>query len=160
MVTLQNIQHLIHQLTEQSLLLTTAESCTGGMISSAITDIPGSSKVFDRGFITYSNEAKHQQLGVSMSLIERYGAVSSQVAQAMAEGALSHSRADISVAVTGIAGPNGGTTEKPVGTVYIASKRRNGHCYVERHLFGGDRHAIRLLAVEQAFVLIQRHFSD
>lgn len=123
--------------------MVTAESCTGGMIATALTDLAGSSEIFERGFVTYSNASKHQLLGVSPSLIDAYGAVSSEVAHAMAEGALQHSNAQLSVAVTGIAGPGGGTKNKPVGTVFIAAATRAPHCRTERHLFSGDRAAIR-----------------
>lgn len=142
------------------LKLATAESCTGGMIAAALTDIAGSSAVFERGFVTYSNEAKHELLDVSFSLIDQYGAVSSEVAQAMAEGALKHSRADMAVAVTGIAGPDGGTPAKPVGTVYIAVARREGSCYVERHRFEGDRQRVREQTVVAALRLAERHLSS
>ncbi|PYE86430.1 CinA family protein [Phyllobacterium leguminum] len=113
------------------LMLATAESCTGGQIISALTDIAGCSHVVDRGFVTYSNEAKQEMLGVPAPLIERVGAVSKEVALTMAEGALTHSHAGVSVAVTGIAGPDGGSEEKPVGLVHIAAMRKDGvarHC--------------------------------
>ena len=106
------------------IMIATAESCTGGLIAGALTDIAGSSDVVDRGFVTYSNEAKAEMIGVPMELINRVGAVSKEVALSMAEGALSHSRADVTVAVTGIAGPGGGSDEKPVGLVHIASARK------------------------------------
>lgn len=107
-------------------MVATAESCTGGLIVGALTDIAGSSDVVDRGFVTYSNEAKVEMIGVPMELINRVGAVSREVALSMAEGALARSRAGVTVAVTGIAGPNGGSDEKPVGLVHIASARK-GH---------------------------------
>ena len=147
------VKVLTQALHRHSIMLTTAESCTGGMIAAAMTDMPGASAVFDRGFVTYSNEAKHEQLGIPMSLIEQFGAVSPEVAQAMAEGALNYSRADISVAVTGIAGPDGGTANKPVGTVYISSKWRNRHVIVRKYQFSGDRAAIREQAKEAACAL-------
>ena len=103
----------------------TAESCTGGLVAATLTAIPGSSDVFERGFVTYSNSAKSEMLGVPFWLIERHGAVSEDVARAMAGGALTHSRASLAVAVTGIAGPDGGTQEKPVGLVYFAAGRRD-----------------------------------
>lgn len=101
-----------------------AESCTGGLVAAALTEIAGSSAVFDRGFVTYSNEAKHEMLGVSLDLIDAFGAVSVAVAWSMAQGALKHSRADVSVAITGVAGPGGGTELKPVGTVVFARAER------------------------------------
>lgn len=108
------------------LMVATAESCTGGMVAAALTDIPGSSAVVERGFVTYSNEAKVDMLGVPMELIIAHGAVSESVARAMAEGALARSRADLTVAITGIAGPGGGTAEKPEGLVHFAAAR-TGH---------------------------------
>jgi nicotinamide-nucleotide amidase len=109
---------------KHGIMIATAESCTGGLIAAALTDIAGSSDVVDRGFVTYSNEAKNEMIGVPMELINQVGAVSKDVAIAMAEGALNNSRAGISIAVTGIAGPGGGSAEKPVGLVHIASARK------------------------------------
>ena len=113
------VQQLAAKLTEKGWMLATAESCTGGMIAAACTDLAGSSQWFDRGFVTYSNEAKTEMLGVPAELIEKHGAVSEEVVRAMAEGAIRHSRAQVSIAVTGIAGPGGGSKEKPVGTVWV-----------------------------------------
>ncbi|MBO1039413.1 CinA family protein [Brucella pituitosa] len=109
---------------KHGIMIATAESCTGGLIAGALTDIAGSSDVVDRGFVTYSNEAKNEMIGVPLALINSNGAVSKEVAIAMAEGALAHSRAGISIAVTGIAGPGGGSVQKPVGLVHIASARK------------------------------------
>ncbi len=134
--------------------LATAESCTGGAIAAALTDIAGSSDVFERGFVVYSNEAKSELLGVPAALIARHGAVSEEVAAAMAEGALAHSRADSVVSVTGIAGPGGGTPAKPVGLVYIGCARRGGRPAVERHVFAGDRAAVRRATVKRALELL------
>ena len=103
-----------------------AESCTGGLVSAALTEIPGSSAVFERGFVTYSNEAKLESIGVNQDILETFGAVSVAVAWAMAQGCLAHSAADIAVAITGIAGPGGGSPKKPVGTVVFACARRDG----------------------------------
>ena len=122
--------------------LATAESCTGGLISAMLTDIPGSSSAFERGFVTYSNEAKVETLSVNPALITQHGAVSAVVATAMAQGALKHSKADIAVSVTGIAGPDGGTPKKPVGTVFIAVASSKGEAVEECH-FSGDRDAVR-----------------
>lgn len=130
--------------------IATAESCTGGWIAQSITEVPGSSAWFDRGFVTYSNAAKIQMLDVKPMILERHGAVSSETALAMAAGALSHSEADYAVAVTGIAGPDGGTNEKPVGTVFIAWASKDGSCRVEKFLFHGDRRQIRLQTVQTA----------
>src|SRR5262249_45856777 len=122
-------------------MIATAESCTGGLIAATLTEIAGSSDVVDRGFVTYSNEAKSDLLGVPATLIAEHGAVSAEVASAMAAGALNRSRAAIAVAVTGIAGPGGGSPEKPVGLVYIGLARRDQpEPSVERHVFDGRRH--------------------
>jgi len=133
--------------------LATAESCTGGLIAAALTHFAGSSDVFERGFVTYSNEAKTELLGVPAPLIERYGAVSEAVARAMAEGVLVFSHADISVSVTGVAGPGGGSTEKPVGLVCFGRAVRNGATACYRQDFKGDRAAIRAQAVRFALTL-------
>jgi nicotinamide-nucleotide amidase len=135
--------------------LATAESCTGGLIAAALTAIAGSSDVVDRGFITYSNEAKNELLGVPMGLINAVGAVSGPVAQKMAEGALSRSRAHIAVAVTGVAGPGGGSAEKPVGLVWFGLAQRGHDLHGESHIFPGDRAAIREATVARAFELIR-----
>ncbi len=138
---------------KHGVMIATAESCTGGLIAAALTDIAGSSDVVDRGFVTYSNEAKNEMIGVPMDLIQRVGAVSKEVALAMAEGALAHSRAGLTVAVTGIAGPGGGSDEKPVGLVHIASARK-GHPTLHRECrFGPQsrteiRHATVLAALD------------
>jgi len=144
-------------LRQQKLFCAVAESCTGGSLAAAITDIPGSSQWFDRGFVTYTNEAKEQMLAVPQATISAYGAVSAQTVTAMAEGALAASGALVSVAISGIAGPGGGSTEKPVGTVWIAwsgaSQPTSSQCY----FFAGDRAAIRQQAVHMALQgLIQR----
>ena len=130
--------------------LATAESCTGGGISAAITDIPGCSGWFERGFVTYSNEAKMEMLGVPEALLEEHGAVSGPVVRAMAEGALQHSLADLSVAVSGIAGPDGGAPGKPVGTVWFAWARRGGTTDVHCQCLPGDRDAVRAGTIEIA----------
>lgn len=135
---------LAQVLMEQKLRIATAESCTGGMISAACTDLPGSSMWFERGFVTYSNAAKSDLLDVPASLIQAHGAVSEEVARAMAQGALEHSLADWSVAVTGIAGPTGGSSAKPVGTVWLAwACKSSGWCESQLQLFAGDRKAVR-----------------
>ena len=135
----------------------TAESCTGGLVAGLLTEIAGSSDVLDRGFVTYSNEAKAEMLGVPIELVRRHGAVSPEVARAMAEGALAHSTADIAVAVTGIAGPGGATPAKPVGLVEFACARRNGPTpLVTKRFDKADRTRIRLLAVETALGLLEQ----
>jgi len=132
----------------------TAESCTGGGVAAALTDIPGSSQWFERGFVTYSNESKIQDLGVDPAALERHGAVSTVVAEQMVAGALQRSGADLAVAVSGIAGPDGGSLEKPVGLVYLAVGRRGGAVSVRRELFAGDRAAVRSGAVRSALRLL------
>lgn len=127
--------------------LAVAESCTGGWLAKVITDISGSSQWFDRGFVTYSNISKTDMLGVSEAILQLHGAVSLATATAMANGALQYSRADLTVAITGIAGPGGGTLEKPVGTVWFAWARRDGKLETAQHVFTGDRIAIRRQAV-------------
>ena len=127
--------------------LATAESCTGGLIAAACTSLAGSSDWFERGFVTYSNAAKTEQLGVDAALIEQHGAVSAEVACAMAAGALAHSPADIAVAVTGIAGPGGAVLGKPVGTVWLALMQRGGAAQAERLQLDGDRAGVRAQTV-------------
>ena len=133
--------------------LATAESCTGGWVAQSVTAIAGSSAWFDRGFVTYSNAAKVEMLGVPETTLERHGAVSEATARAMAQGALAHSRADWAVAVTGIAGPTGGTPEKPVGLVCFGLAAADG-VRTEHRLFTGDREAVRLQATEHALALL------
>jgi len=140
----------------QNLMIAAAESCTGGLIAASLTEIAGSSDVVDRGFVTYSNEAKNEAIGVDMALIKAHGAVSAEVATAMAAGALTHSRADTAVAVTGIAGPGGGTTEKPVGLVFTGGARLGHSPLVERHIFDGDRNQVRYATVLRAFDVLEQ----
>lgn len=132
----------------------TAESCTGGMIAAAITDIAGSSDVFERGFVTYSNDAKSEMLGVPAALIAAHGAVSAEVACAMAEGALANSRASFAVSVTGIAGPGGGSAAKPVGTVWIGIAASGERAVASLLQASGDRAAIRQASVARALELL------
>ena len=139
---------------QNGIKIVTAESCTGGLIAAAITDIAGSSVVFDRGFVTYSNEAKAEMLGVPMVLIEQYGAVSKPVAEAMAQGAIEHSNAQLAVSVTGVAGPGGGSADKPVGTVWIGLCQRGMKPIATHHLFAGDRAAVRAKTVETALAML------
>jgi len=133
----------------RGLMLATAESCTGGLIAGACTDLSGSSAWFERGFVSYSNDAKIELLGVDPALIVAHGAVSEPVASAMAAGAVARSRAQVSVAVTGVAGPTGGSPEKPVGTVWFGWSV-DGIVRTERRLFGGYRAAIRAATVQRA----------
>ena len=143
-----------------NLRIVTAESCTGGLIAACLTEIAGSSDVVERGFVTYSNQSKHESLGVPAETLEKHGAVSPHVARAMVEGALAHSPADVAVAVTGIAGPGGATPAKPVGLVYLACQRRGREPLIERHQFHGDRQAVRLAALEAAFELLRQELDD
>ena len=134
-----------------------AESCTGGLVAAALTEIPGSSAVLDRGFVTYSNEAKHQELDVSNDIIETFGAVSIACVWAMAQGALRHSEADVAVAISGVAGPEGGTAQKPVGTVVFARARRDDEGEPEgemRYFDGGSRSEVRRQATLAALELL------
>jgi len=135
-------------------MVATAESCTGGLIAGALTEIAGSSDVVDRGFVTYSNAAKTAMLGVPEDVLTAQGAVSGPVATAMAAGALDRSLAQVAVAVTGIAGPGGGSAEKPVGLVWFAIATRNGGARTERMIFPGDRSAVRRATVVRALEMI------
>ncbi|HTR85560.1 MAG TPA: CinA family protein [Reyranella sp.] len=147
-------EHVLHVCRQRGLKVVTAESCTGGLVAAAMTAIAGSSDVVERGFVTYSNEAKHELLGVGLDTLEGHGAVSEPVARAMARGALSHSLADISVSVTGVAGPGGGSAEKPVGLVHFAAARGGFDLIAERHVFPGDRDGIRRQAVLTALAML------
>lgn len=156
MARLDTVRELARALKSRGWMACTAESCTGGAIAAAMTDLAGSSAWFDRGFVTYSNEAKQDMLGVHEGTLARYGAVSRETVHEMAAGALARSRADLSVAVSGIAGPDGGTPEKPVGTVWIAWAGPDG---VEAvcESFAGDRAAVREATVTRALEgLLQR----
>ncbi|MGH1377413.1 MAG: CinA family protein [Alphaproteobacteria bacterium] len=148
------VDTLSKALLEKDLRLVTAESCTGGMISVAMTEREGSSAVFDRGFVTYSNSAKEEHLEVSPNIIRHYGAVSEQCADAMAIGALKNSKADISVSVTGIAGPGGGTEDKPLGLVYIGISITGREPQVTKCNFSGNRKEVRNQACEKALNLL------
>ena len=139
---------LVDDARERSLRIVTAESCTGGLVAGAICAVPGASDVFERGFVAYSNRAKQEQLGVSGDLIADLGAVSEPIARMMAEGALEHSHAHLSVAITGVAGPGGGTPMKPVGTVHFATTRANQSVHHRHEVFDLDtREEIQLAAV-------------
>ena len=146
-------QRLAALLLEKRQKVCTAESCSGGLIAKTFTDLAGSSDWFDRGFVTYSNAAKSEMLGVPPSVIEDYGAVSEAVANAMASGALRHSDADFAVAVTGVAGPGGGGEEKPVGTVWIAVASAE-QLVSKRHQFDGDRQAVREATLQAAMTAL------
>jgi nicotinamide-nucleotide amidase len=134
--------------------LATAESCTGGLIAASLTAIAGSSDVVERGFVTYSNRAKHELLSVPEGMLAQFGAVSEQVARAMADGVLEHAPVDLAVAVTGIAGPGGGSADKPVGLVHLAAVRRDGTMVHQRHVFPGDRDAVRQATAATALAML------
>ncbi len=141
----------------QGLKIATAESCTGGLVAALLTEIAGSSAVVERGFVTYSNEAKTELVGVPAALIAAHGAVSEPVARAMAEGALSHSHADVAVGVTGIAGPTGDTPTKPIGLVHFGLARKGvATVHLERRYGDLGRETVRLRAVEDAIALLER----
>ena len=145
------------RLLERGEWLATAESCTGGWVAQAVTAIAGSSTWFDRGFVTYSNAAKMDMLGVAETTLERHGAVSEATARAMAQGVLAHSRADWSLAITGIAGPTGGTKKKPVGLVYIAAASRHyKDAIVIKNLFKGSRASVRAKSADKALTVLKR----
>jgi nicotinamide-nucleotide amidase len=153
-------QHLLDTCRARGLKVATAESCTGGLVAATLIDIPGSSDVFDRGFVSYSNPAKETMLGVPRALLQRYGAVSREAAEAMATGALGNSPADLVVAVTGIAGPGGGSEEKPVGLVHFAAATRDGRMIHREKRFGDiGRLAVRLASVAEALEMLQ-DFAD
>jgi len=139
--------------------IATAETCTAGLVSSCLTSVPGASKVFERGFVLYHDSAKATGLGVPESIARTHGAVSAEVTKGLAEGALAHSTAGVAVAVTGYAGPGGGNVKNPVGTVYVAAARKDANTIVERHLFSGDRDAVRTQAVKAALAVLVRVLS-
>ncbi|WP_062536060.1 CinA family protein [Mizugakiibacter sediminis] len=147
-------------LTERGQTIVAAESCTGGWIAKTLTDLPGSSHWFECGVVAYSYEAKEALLGVNPHTLERTGAVSQETAVEMVSGALARFGATVAVAVTGIAGPSGGTPDKPVGTVWIAWKRRGGYARAELFHFGGDREAVRRQTVAQALIGVRKILTD
>jgi len=158
---MQQAAALLDDLRQRGRKLATAESCTGGLIAALLTEIAGSSDVVERGFVTYSNAAKSQMLGVTEAMLAQHGAVSEQVARAMVQGALAHSQADIAVAVTGVAGPGGGSAAKPVGLVHIAAGRRGGAVLHQECRFGDiGRGPVRLASVEVAIQLVARAAAE
>ena len=151
---------LLQSCRKAGVTVATAESCTGGLIAGCLTEIAGSSDVVDRGFVTYSNEAKNVMLDVPMRLIERHGAVSESVARTMAEGALAHSFAVLSVAVTGVAGPGGGTAEKPIGLVHLACAKRGGETRHREERYGDlGRSAIREATIRTAMEMLMEQLA-
>ena len=155
------VRAIVAGFTQRKLVIATAESCTAGLIAGAITEVAGSSTVFDRGFVTYSNEAKQEMIGVSAETLKAHGAVSRPTAIEMAEGAIAHSAANVSVAVTGIAGPGGGSQEKPVGLVHLAAARK-GRETLHREMRYGDigRSAVRLATVRTALEMLVEISAD
>ena len=153
---LDDAKKVIDVCRDAGLKIATVESCTGGLLAGALTSIAGSSDVVERGFVTYSNEAKSELVGVPAALIQTHGAVSEQVARAMAEGGVQRSPADIAVAVTGVAGPGGGTRDKPVGLVHIAAARTGHDTLHLARVFSGDRDDVRLASVSAGLGLLLR----
>jgi nicotinamide-nucleotide amidase len=142
------------KLAQQKKTIAVAESCTGGWLAKLLTDVPGASRYFTRGWVTYSDNAKTEELGVPVDLIEEYGAVSEQVAKAMAQGARENAGADFAIGITGIAGPTGGSEQKPVGLVYISLGSDNG-CETKRLVISGDREFIRVQAAQRALNMLR-----
>ena len=154
-------QDIFQAAQKRKLRIVTAESCTGGLVSACLTETPGSSEVFDRGFVVYSNDSKMNELNVSYKTIQDFGAVSAETALEMAMGALSSSTADIAVSTTGIAGPGGGSAEKPVGLVYLGiALRRNDKSHAMQHKFEGNRIDIRMKTVEAALSSLRKEIEN
>lgn len=151
---LSQARELLDECRSKHILLAIAESCTGGLLSALLTEIPGASSVLERGFVTYSNRSKHEMLAVDSELIAEHGAISEAVAEAMAKGALAAAKVDVSVAITGIAGPGGGTPQKPVGLVFIAVASRSD-VVTRRYQFSGDRLAVRMQSVQTALQMLK-----
>ena len=152
---IQSATETIEACKSAGLMIATVESCTGGLVSGALTAVPGSSDVVERGFVTYSNEAKNELVGVPLQLIEAYGAVSAEVARAMAQGGVERSNAQIAVSITGIAGPSGGTETKPVGLVHFGCFRKGGEVALYHEIYDGDRDAVRQASILQALAMIR-----
>ena len=157
---LESAPALIQKLTASNQTLSTVESCTGGLLFGYLTAVPGASAVLERGFITYSDQSKQEMVGVTENTLAAFGAVSQQTAEEMAKGGCQIARTDLSISLTGIAGPSGGSAEKPVGLVWISAFRKDGIQQTERHLFTGDRKQIRMLACTHAISLLQRLSSS
>ncbi|MEC7705370.1 MAG: CinA family protein [Pseudomonadota bacterium] len=157
---LEDATVLIRKLTASNQTLSTVESCTGGLLFGYLTAVPGASAVLERGFITYSNQAKQEMVGVKADTLAAFGAVSQQTAEEMAKGGCQNARTDLSISLTGIAGPSGGSAKKPVGLVWISAFRKDGIQQTERHLYTGDRQQIRMLACTHAISLLLRLSSS
>ena len=153
---MNSLQQILQHLTEKKQTVTTAESCTGGLLAGELTRLSGSSAVFTHGFVTYSNAAKHELLGVSQETLQQFGAVSSQTVAEMANGALQKAQADYALSVSGIAGPTGGTKDKPVGTVWFGLAIQN-QTWTQCQMFSGNRDEIRQQAVQFALQFLQQH---
>jgi nicotinamide-nucleotide amidase len=154
--TLERAAKVLDAAATKGIRIATAETVTSGLVSSCLTSVPGASKIFERGFVLYHESAKATGLGVPESISRTHGAVSAEVTKALAEGALSHSTAGATVAVTGYAGPGGGNEKDPVGTVYVAASTKGKQTLVERHVFSGDRDAVRMQAVGAALDTLLR----
>jgi len=157
--TLDRAAQALQLASTQGVRIATAETCTAGRVSSCLTSVPGASKTFERGFVLYHDSAKATGLGVPEAVSRQHGAVSAEVTKGLAEGALGHSTAGVAVAVTGYAGPGGGNEKNPVGTVYVAAACKGADTLVERHVFSGDRDAVRIQAVDAALALLVRQLS-
>lgn len=155
---IKKAQEIIEIASLKNLKIATAESCTGGLLAAIFTEISGSSKVLERGFVSYSNEAKSEILGVNPKIIEKYGAVSQETAKEMAEGAIKNSKAQIAIAITGIAGPSGGSKEKPVGLVYIAILNNN-RTFIRKFNFAGNRSEIRKQTIIESLEIIAKNIT-
>lgn len=153
---IQSATETIAACKEAGLMVATVESCTGGLVAGALTSVSGSSDVLDRGFVTYSNEAKNELVGVPMALIDAHGAVSAEVAEAMARGGVARSNAQIAVSITGVAGPGGGTATKPVGLVHFGCFRKGGPIALHHEIYPGDRDAVRAASIQQALAMIHQ----
>lgn len=151
---LDDAEKLLKTCEGKGLKIATVESCTGGLLAALLTAVPGSSTVVERGYVTYSNEAKAEEVGVDPAMIDAHGAVSREVAQAMALGALDHAPVDLTASITGVAGPGGGTAAKPVGLVYVGAARRGAGVEVRENRFDGDRDAIRADSVRVALEML------
>jgi nicotinamide-nucleotide amidase len=157
--TLDRAAHALQLASNRAVRIATAETCTAGLVSSCLTSVPGASKTFERGFVLYHDSAKATGLGVPETISRQHGAVSAEVTKGLAEGALAHSTAGVSVAVTGYAGPGGGNEKNPVGTVYVAAARKEADTLIERHVFSGGRDAVRMQAVDAALAVLVRQLS-
>jgi nicotinamide-nucleotide amidase len=158
--TLDRAAQALQLASSQGVRIATAETCTAGLVSSCLTSVPGASKTFERGFVLYHDTAKATGLGVPETVSRQHGAVSAEVTKGLAEGALGHSTAGVTLAVTGYAGPGGGNETNPVGTVYVAVARKGADTLVERHVFTGDRDAVRMQAVDAALALLVRRLTQ